>query len=639
MTDFSIGPRLLVAGTRWLRDVSTILPAEIADLRLTGSAAIDGTGNALDNTLQGNDAANHLYGLAEIDVLRGYAGDDRLDGGTGADRLVGGAGNDTYIVDQVGDYALEQADEGWDMVRASISWRLGAHLEALRLTGSAAIDGTGNALDNTLQGNDAANHLYGLAGNDVLRGYGGDDWLDGGTGVDRMVGGAGNDTYVVSQAGDYALEKPDEGWDTVLAGLSWRLGAQLEALVLTGGGAIDGTGNALDNTIQGNDAANRLYGLAGDDRLYGLGGDDRLVGLTGDDWLDGGAGKDVLIGGLGNDTYWLDSFLDQVVERADEGYDTIIASDSAFMPKHVEALRLTGRGDLDGYGNELDNSIRGNAGRNLLWGYDGDDRLYGLDGDDALLGADGNDRMVGGAGNDGYAVDSAGDVLVEAANEGWDIAELVVADPTWSRYVLSAHVEEARLYPNTAAFTGFTLVGNAEDNRLIATLSTTGGIHLQGLAGDDYLAVNGYQPGQTAGRNQLSGGSGADTFSIFEIRERADAVADLPLINDFTPGEDRLELRAWQMQVPVDPDQWTEWGTVVEFAELGTITRSATGTASLTGHVLQLVLDTSTGAVTAYKESADAAGEASLAFIGNVAVLNPEAWDGFSATDVYLIWI
>ena len=59
----------------------------IENITLTGTSAIDATGNALANLLTGNSAAN---------VLNGGDGNDTLIGGLGNDTLTGGAGADTF---------------------------------------------------------------------------------------------------------------------------------------------------------------------------------------------------------------------------------------------------------------------------------------------------------------------------------------------------------------------------------------------------------------------------------------------------------------------------------------------------------------------------------------------------------------
>jgi Ca2+-binding RTX toxin-like protein len=153
--------------------VTFTLGANLENLTLTGAAAIDGTGNTLNNVLTGNAAAN---------VLTGNAGNDTLNGGGGVDTLVGGVGNDTYVVDTTTDVITEAAAAGTDTVQSSVTFALGAgsNLENLTLTGAAAIDGTGNALDNLLTGNAAANLLSGDAGSALLRGGAGADTLTGG---------------------------------------------------------------------------------------------------------------------------------------------------------------------------------------------------------------------------------------------------------------------------------------------------------------------------------------------------------------------------------------------------------------------------------------------------------------------------
>ena len=73
--------------------------------------------------------------------------------------MTGGAGNDTFVVDDSGDSIIENANQGVDLVQSSISYALGANVENLTLTGSATINGTGNALNNVLTGNSAVNVL------------------------------------------------------------------------------------------------------------------------------------------------------------------------------------------------------------------------------------------------------------------------------------------------------------------------------------------------------------------------------------------------------------------------------------------------------------------------------------------------
>jgi Ca2+-binding RTX toxin-like protein len=89
--------------------------------------------------------------------------------------------------------------------------------------------------------------------------------------------------------------------ETVTKNISYALGSGEDSLILTGTGAVTGTGNAHANMLSGNSAANILGGNAGDDRLSGNGGDDRLYGGGGKDHLNGGAGDDLLMGNDGKD--------------------------------------------------------------------------------------------------------------------------------------------------------------------------------------------------------------------------------------------------------------------------------------------------------------------------------------------------
>jgi len=150
-------------------------------------------------------------------------------------------------------------------------------------------------------GNGGDDRISGGAGNDTLHGGAGNDRLDGDLGANTILGGPGNDLYMVRRTEDVVVELPGEGRDRVSSFISYSLGENLEELVLRGDDAINGTGNALDNLLQGNDAANTLIGGRGNDVLRGHGGRDILLGGEGRDVLDGGAGEDMLFGGAGND--------------------------------------------------------------------------------------------------------------------------------------------------------------------------------------------------------------------------------------------------------------------------------------------------------------------------------------------------
>ncbi len=101
-----------------------------------------------------SSAANHtLLGSRLDDILIDHnGGNDTLDGGLGSDHMEGGKGNDTYFVDNENDTLLENTNEGTDIVNSSVTYTLGAHLENLTLSGSEAIDATGNERIQTAQG-------------------------------------------------------------------------------------------------------------------------------------------------------------------------------------------------------------------------------------------------------------------------------------------------------------------------------------------------------------------------------------------------------------------------------------------------------------------------------------------------------
>jgi Ca2+-binding RTX toxin-like protein len=276
---------------------------------------------------------------------------------------------------------VEQAGGGVESVLSAGNWSLRATLENLVLTGAAASNGSGNLLDNLMRGNDAANRLFGIDGDDTLQGGDGDDVLEGGTGADLLEGGAGNDLHLVDNAADVVVEAAEGGLDSVIASVSWALGAGVETLLLRGA-AISGTGNALDNRLVGTGAANRLEGGEGADTL------------------DGAAGADTMEGGAGDDTYLVNSALDRVAEDPGGGVDTVRTTVSLVLFENVERLLLMGDAAVQGIGNALGNALSGTALANRLAGLGGNDILNGFEGADTIEGSEGRDRLLGGAGDD-----------------------------------------------------------------------------------------------------------------------------------------------------------------------------------------------------------------------------------------------
>ncbi|MFN0192474.1 MAG: beta strand repeat-containing protein [Aestuariivirga sp.] len=336
-----------------------IMPALVEVFHYTGPTFLTSltvTGNTVDNTiegiyysdtLRGEDGNDTLSGLGANDTLRGGNGDDYLDGGTGADDMKGGANNDSYVVDDAGDTVTELANQGSDAVAASISYTLGENLEALWLTGTANIGGTGNHLDNSILGNNGGNLLKSLGGVDTLYGLDGADTLKGGAGADGLHGSTGLDTALYS------------------------------------GSSAAVTINLALNTASGGDAAGDTWTSI--ENLAGSSFGDTLTGNDVANVLDGGVGTDTLAGGGGNDIFVVDNTGDAVIEAANAGVDLINSSITLTLGDNIENLTLTGTANIYGTGNTLANAITGNTANSFIDGKEGDDLLTGNGGSDQFL--------------------------------------------------------------------------------------------------------------------------------------------------------------------------------------------------------------------------------------------------------------
>jgi Ca2+-binding RTX toxin-like protein len=489
---------------------SYTLTANVENATVTSAVAVSLVGNALNNVLTGNAVAN---------TLTGNGGDDSLVGGAGNDTMIGGEGDDTYVVDVAGDVVTEAASAGTDKVETVLAaYTLGANVENLRYTGTAAFTGTGNTLNNEIRSGN---------GNDTLTGGLGDDTLIGGAGNDSLLGGDGDDQL---NAGAGATDVVDGG-------------AGVDTLVVLGNFSaytrtrVTATDTKLVNAVTGESVTIRniesvLFADGGKslaeviDNLASA-GNDTLTGTVGVDSLNGGAGNDTMIGLDGNDTYFIDAVGDVVTEAMNEGVDLVNVGYAVLTPytlgDNIENATVTSTAAIALIGNALDNVLTGNAAANTLTGNDGNDKL---------IGGAGNDTMIGGAGDDVYVVDVAGDVVTEAASAGTDRVETALTS-----YTLGVNLENLT-YTGTAAFTG---TGNALDNLI------TGGIGndiLSGAVGNDTL--NGGNGNDNlnggagldvlvggAGNDTLTGGADADSF-VFSSATGVDTIAD------FVSGTDKI---------------------------------------------------------------------------------------------------
>jgi Ca2+-binding RTX toxin-like protein len=595
--------------------ISYTLPTNVDNLLLLGTEDLSGIGNNISNGIIGNDGNN---------ILKGWGGNDILYGGVGTDYMYGGIGNDTYYVDNQGDTVFEYSNQGNDTVMSTISYTLPSNLENLMLLGSDSINGTGNALDNYIAGNEGNNVLTGIAGNDTFDGCGGNDTLIGGTGIDTfifnkgygndiiqdsesidslqfgdkialtdlgifkdgndlnvslktssdtlviqnwflsdqnkiesinfqngtiltaagienvmnhqyglpldgntdtMTGTSVNDVYYVDNIKDIVKENSYAGLDEVRSVISYVLPSNVENLTLLGIDNINGTGNSLSNYIIGN-AGNNL-----------------LSGGSGNDSLDGGSGIDSMIGGTGNDTYYVDNPEDVVTEYAYQGTDTVFSTITYALPNFVEKLNLLDSENIDGYGNTMANTMYGNTGNNYLAGGSGVDTLYGGAGNDTLDGGIGTDRMYGGTGDDVYFVDNTGDIVTEYSNQGTDEIRSAIS------YTLKSNFENLTLL-GTNNLNG---TGNGLNNVITGN---SGNNYLSGVSGNDTLiggdgndTIDGSYGCDIltggSGNDLLRGGGNEDTYAGYDARGFG-----FDTIYDASGIEDRLELGSYDSSIP-----------------------------------------------------------------------------------------
>ncbi len=447
------------------------------------AAALNITGDDLDNTLiggllddeiRGGGGNDSINGFGGNDFLNGQAGDDTIDGDVGDDSVIGGTGDDSLY--------------GW--------------------FGNDTLEGS--AGNDTLQGEEGNDSLLGGAGSDMLFGGNGDDYLNPGnaSGIDYVQPGVGDDTvdfrdvtspdalveidnYGLSTGVTVAIDGAantgsiDKGPDgkTTIIDINRAMLSELGGAIVYGSAHNDvfninpvTDGFLLVMGMAGNDIFNILNGdgfirygsswwnattgmnidlstgivsedgYGGQDTINGVENlgevrttmlDDGVIGSDGDDQIILMAGNDTADGGGGFDTLrYNHTGVEAVNVNLNTGTATGTWRGEAFNHQISNFEEI--RGSYD-HGDTLtgkdgqDNRIEGQGGKDTVQGGEnGNDTLDGGDGNDSLIGLSGDDSIIGGSGKDVLRGDAGSDTLLGGLGGdtllGGDQADSLVGD-------------------------------------------------------------------------------------------------------------------------------------------------------------------------------------------------------------------
>jgi Ca2+-binding RTX toxin-like protein len=379
------------------------------------------------------------------------------------------------------------------------------------------------------------------------------DILTGGAGNDNLVGAGGGDQLDGGAGADVARYDLSPGAVTVNLGTGTGTGSDAQGDTYTSIEAA--TGSAFDD---------RLIGDAGINILVGLGGDDMLRGGAGADLLDGGAGLDFANYQGSSDTVFID-LQSNLIFSGDATGDTLIGIENLYGSSHDDTMSGDagrnilggegGRDALDGRGG--DDALSGEAGDDILSGRDGNDRLVGGDGADNLSGEAGNDSADGGTGNDSIFGEAGNDSFFGGTGadtlDGGDDNDFLEGGADGDTLTGGAGIDTVSYASSSAGVsvnlaTGVVSGGDAAGDTLSGfeqvmgsgfadTLTGDAGANtLWGLAGDDVLTGGG-------GADVLKGGAGADIFRYVATGDSTLATAGRDTITDFAAG-DKIDLSA-----------------------------------------------------------------------------------------------
>ncbi|MBL8660484.1 MAG: hypothetical protein JNM75_12100 [Rhodospirillales bacterium] len=395
----------------------------------------------------------------------------------------------------------------------------------------------------TFTGNWADETYSGGSGNDTINGGGGSDTLNGGGGNDTVCEEVWTeDSHTFTGT---AILHGDAGNDRLF---------------------VDFDGPALD--IE-----------RGTFKLYGDAGNDRLEATYYYPWSEGpnyGAAKDFLYGGTGDDTYVLQQHTDAVIEKAGEGYDTVIGwGDDYTLPANVEKLQLEYGVDdapsgYHGTGNTLANTIVGTQADDTLDGAAGNDTLYGKPLGENWDWNEDADTIHGGTGND-LIYGAGGD------NDTWDGDDLLYGDDGNDR-IFGSYGDD-QMYGGTGADE---LGGQAGNDTMYGG---SGNDKLGGGSGNDWLYGEG-DADVLSGRgdlDHLSGGPGNDIFDYDAVTDSKGAARDVIL--DFAgagaAAGDRIDLSTIDANTTAGGNQAFKFVGTAAFSGPGQVRVAASGADTL----------------------------------------------------------
>ena len=451
--------------------------------------------------------------------------------------ISGSSSDDTFVLTlDAGQWMEVRGDAGNDRIdirsgRVKVNYRSSqSGIDVDLAAGRASNDGFGGV--DTFVGD--VYDIEGGPGNDTIAGTDGQDRMDGGAGddvlnprindcqTDHVFASVGNDRiiYTDSPSGCHDLwySRP---WREARTALD-ETGVTVTINGATNTGSVRKGSHGTDTLV---DIANPLNAggtppYNGSFALRGTRSSD-VFNLTLDhnQWM-------VVEGGPGDDTFNLRT--ERWVSESRAG--STIRLDYLFSAGGIDIDLGAGRASDDGFGDE--DRFTFNDDHFQLRGSNFKDTIRGSDGNDSFIGRGGDDVIDGRGGSDEVRFDRSGvgavvvDLQAGTARGTWDGAAF--------SYRLS-NIENVRGSRND----GDRLYGNNAENRLRGRggddiIEGRGGNdRLGGDAGDDIL-VGG------PGENRYNGGDGRDTFVIGFSRD-----GNYQRIDDFTDGEDRIDLNAW----------------------------------------------------------------------------------------------